>query len=149
MEQLMADKYVLQYLIETGRSMAASGLQAETGFTAAAADGLPAGSLRELMDAKAEKDTAAQAATAAEGREDFSDIMAVVGATELAVEGAELVLGLDLLGFHTSNGLSATLLADGRVSATVRGITVPSVRFILSRGGIAHARRAGAHCLPL
>ena len=123
MDPLLCDKYVLQYLLETWRSMAASAFQVETGFTATAADALPAGSLLGLLDAKAEKDAAAAAATAEEGREDFSDIMPTLGSEEMAVDGAELVLGLDLLGFHTSNGLSVTLLADGRVS----GYGVPSV----------------------
>ena len=79
--------------------------------------GLAAGSLRALLDGKAEQDAAAAATSHLDSAaEERADLMPVLGGGDPAADVGELVIGLDMLGFHDSNALSARLLADGELA---------------------------------
>eukprot|EP00039_Didymoeca_costata_P026283 m.15509 g.15509 ORF g.15509 m.15509 type:complete len:245 (+) comp5422_c0_seq1:63-797(+) len=143
MEKRERDKLVLQYLTETGYHLAAAAMREETGMASTATIDLPSGSLRELLDQKAERDAVEKARDTSEIDEDDDLRPALAGEEPTFFEG-ELVLSLDLTDYHATNGLSARLLPSGEVVAGSVDRKLKILKVLDEHGGCLEADTVGS-----
>jgi len=141
---------VLQYLQESGNSLAATAFCSDTGLPAQAPVSIPAGSLRCILDAEADRETAqAKAAEGAIAAGEGDNLMPLPDQDQAATAAlGDLVLGLDLPTFHATNGLCARLLGDGRVVSGAVDRKIKVARVLDEHGTPLAADAVEATTLP-